>query len=163
MAEKVIFETKPSLRRAHLSSLVYALLTVGIRYLASSSAIASWLLLGVLGVILIHMLYETVRVACTSYRITDQYVELEEGIVARKSKRVPWLKITNFTREQSVSGRMLGLVNVLIDTPGHDQWELEFFELAMADADRIMELLQEYVPDAKGPVGEAAAEGNVEK
>jgi uncharacterized membrane protein YdbT with pleckstrin-like domain len=155
MEEKVLYEGRPSLRKQYIATVVCAVPLLLLRYMIGLNEIVMYLLLIPLAAILLHLLVSFVRVSCTLFRITDQYVELSEGIFARKMKRAPWLKITNFSVEQTALDRALGLMDVYIDTPGHDQWEVEFHSLRKSEAKEVRALLEEYLPDAKGPECEA--------
>ena len=151
MAETLLFETKPSLRITYFTSAVFAILLLLARIATNFNPLINKVLLIFLAIVIIRMFYFLVKESSTRYSITSEYVGIKFGIVATTEKRAPWLKITNFTKEQSVVERLFGLAHIRIDTAGHEQWEIEFFRLPNEEASQIMDLLNEYVPDAKGP------------
>ena len=158
MSEKELFRTGPSMRRTYISTFFYASILLLARFATGLDHLTSLILLGVLGILLLRLVQVLVRESFVSYVITDQGVELHQGMISRKLKKAPWLRITNFSVEQSTLEHLLGLSNVRIDTPGHDQWEIEFRSLSQEATDQIVALLEEYMPDAKGPEADASAE-----
>ncbi len=149
-SENILFETRPSLRKEQTAAAVFAVAILFVRYFFVTNEIVGIVLFPLLVLDFVYLVYSFIRAYFMKYRITDQYVELFEGIISRRQKRAPWLKITNFTVEQNVVERILGVTNINIDTPGHDQWEIELTNVTKEDGEQIVALLQDYIPDAKG-------------
>jgi uncharacterized membrane protein YdbT with pleckstrin-like domain len=66
------------------------------RYLTAFNEGIQLILMALLGLLVLHLIYVLVKTAFIMYSISDQYVELQEGIMARRTKRAPFMRITNY-------------------------------------------------------------------
>lgn len=79
-----------------------------------ADSIAGWLVLGFTGYCLVKVLQWWMA----RYVITDQRVLLIEGLVRVRVSAIPLAKVTDTTFSRSLSGRIFGYGDLLLDSPG---------------------------------------------
>jgi len=92
------------------------------------------------GVIYLGYLY--LMHVTTSYTVNVLEVIGHSGVFSRKVVRIPLNRITNYECRTSFVERVLGLSNVMIDTPGGASFELIMARLLKHDSDNIVEHLR---------------------
>lgn len=141
--EGIIFSTKPSLRRAYLfATLFFALVVFGIvitDFNPDFGVIWQSLLATLAGL----LVFAHLRRYCTAYVIAEQEVQMKSGILARHSVVIPQHRITNVRTRQSFFERLLGIVNLSIDSAGGDAEEIKFDRITTGDARKAGKILRE--------------------
>jgi len=115
--ERMLFEIHPS-RRPIIAVLALTVLYFLVFWLPAHQepfggifTFALWLLLLGAGVM-------QWKRAATIYTLTSERVKLKAGIIGRVEKTIPLSKIQNVTSGYSVSQRLLGIGNVVIESAG---------------------------------------------
>ena len=147
--ETILLSTKPSLRRAYFfASLYFALMVFGIIETGFDSAFyLVWLSLAALLVLLLIPAH--LKRWCTSYVITDKEVQVRDGVFSRRLAVASHRRITNAAANQSFTERMLGLMNLSIDTAGGDRTEIGFRRITKADAQKAGSILRTIIDGAE--------------
>ena len=78
----------------------------------------------------------------TSYTLNVLEVAGRSGVFSTKVVRIPLNRITNYECKASFFERLLGLNNVMLDTPGGTGYELTMSRLSKRDSDTIVENLR---------------------
>lgn len=93
--------------------------------------------------------YCFLRRMTTTYTINAIEVTGETGILSKKITRIPLNRISNYETFSSFTERILGLTDVLIDTPGGAAFELKLLELDKKDADCVTKVMRELIAQQK--------------
>jgi uncharacterized membrane protein YdbT with pleckstrin-like domain len=124
--ERQVFSISPTLKFVKIgyglaalgAILLVALLTVVSTSLSFSIPIWLYILLG-LSLLLIpayfHMRQKMVR-----YTLTDSKVEIDEGFIFQNSRNIPLRSIQDVSVSSTITQRMLGFGNVVIDNASED-------------------------------------------
>ena len=78
----------------------------------------------------------------TSYSVNALEIIGRSGVFSKKSIRIPLNRITNYECNANFIERMLGLNNILIDTPGGTGYELKMARLKKQDSVQIIQHLR---------------------
>ncbi|PSP38508.1 hypothetical protein BRC71_07560 [Halobacteriales archaeon QH_7_65_31] len=96
------------------------------------------LLAGLFGLALLATLaYQVAYVRRFEYELTDDTVDVESGVLSRRSREVPYHRIQNVDVSRNVVQRGLGIAELAIETAGGGQTEVT---LRYLDADTASEL-----------------------
>jgi uncharacterized membrane protein YdbT with pleckstrin-like domain len=101
-------------------------------------------IIGALGLGYLYLLRIT-----TLYTINSIELVEYDGVFSRRVTRVPLNRITNYDFRASFLERILGIGDVLIDTPGGTGYELSLTNLNRADADKITNGLRDLIAQQK--------------
>lgn len=78
----------------------------------------------------------------TVYNLTNTDITGTTGILAKHTVRVPLNRITNYETKRSLLCRIFGLGNLLIDTAGNKENELQMLKLDNSNIDLIISQLK---------------------
>ncbi|KLE34872.1 hypothetical protein AAW00_09155 [Aurantiacibacter luteus] len=96
------------------------------------------------------------------YRIGANDVRLEQGVLSRSARSVPYDRIQDVSLEQKLLPRLLGLVEVRFETGAGGKEELRLAYVPEAEGERLREVVRSLVEHAEEPVatmdGEMAEE-----
>ncbi|VVT04208.1 PH domain-containing protein [Erythrobacter sp. EC-HK427] len=84
------------------------------------------------------------------YRIGTSDVRLEQGIVSRSARSVPYDRIQDVSLEQKLVPRLLGLVEVKFETGAGGKEELKLAYVSEAEGERLRETVRALVEGADG-------------
>ena len=132
--ETVLFQAKPSLRRAYAIGFVYALLVCVGRFRTDLDPRLNPVWWGFFGILVVLLALAHLRSWCTSYVITATEVRVAAGVLSRRIDVVPYRRITNAAARQAPLERILGLANLEINTAGSSAAEACFQRITLEDA-----------------------------
>ncbi|WP_160731894.1 PH domain-containing protein [Aurantiacibacter arachoides] len=96
----------------------------------------------------------------TRYRIGENDVRLEQGILSRSARSIPYDRIQDVSLEQRLLPRLLGLVEVKFETGAGGKEELALAYVSEAEGERLRETVRALVDGAdtfvEAPAGSAA-------
>lgn len=97
-----------------------------------------------------------------TYRIGKQDIRVDQGVLSRKSRAVPFERIQDVGLEQRPLARLLGLASVKIETGGGKGEDAELSYLKLPDAERLRDLIRDRRHGVTGelPIEETAADGD---
>jgi putative membrane protein len=78
-----------------------------------------------------------------SYDLTEDTLDVDAGVLSRRSREIPYGRIQNVEIERSVVQRALGLAEVRVETAGGSDTEAQFQFVGAAEADRLQNELSE--------------------
>ena len=82
------------------------------------------------------------------YRIGDNDIKLEQGIVSRSARSVPYDRIQDVSLEQKLVPRLLGLVEVKFETGAGGKEELKLSYVSEQEGERLRETVRALVDGA---------------
>ncbi len=92
------------------------------------------------------------------YRVGESDVRLEQGLISRSARSVPYDRIQDVSLEQKLIPRMLGLVEVRFETGAGGKDELKLAYVSEAEGERLREVVRALVEGAEDVVA-APVEG----
>jgi len=123
--ERVIHSDHPSFRSfavenslLFLGFFVIAIFFLGIA--TDASAMTSGLILLVLAIVLLVLVLRRLEERYTSYVVTDARILRVSGIVSRRAHSIPWVRVTDLTVDQSLTGRVFGYATLHIESANED-------------------------------------------
>lgn len=123
--ERMIHNDHPSFRSFMVQNtllfagfLIVAVLFLGITF-SGSLLVAAFLLL-VLCVVLLVLVLKRLGDRYTSYVVTDTRIMRISGVISRRAHSIPWVRVTDLTIEQSLSGRLFGYATLHIESANED-------------------------------------------
>lgn len=143
--DAVLFQTKPSLRRAYFFASLYLLIVAGGLVETSFNQAFFPLWLSAVALLALLLFPAHLKRWCTSYTITAREVQVSEGIFSRRLAIASHRRITNASASQSILERLLGIVNLNIDTAGGDRTELSFLRINKSDAKKAGMILRKII------------------
>lgn len=132
----IIFELRPSLRRAYFFAAIYLIIVsigrmnLGISVLDPISLVT----VGFLGVLLA---YAHLVKACTRYQLTEDYLTAFEGVLWRSVTKVPVDRITDTSAHQTLLERILGLATWNANTAGSSSREVTSLRCLISDVKEL--------------------------
>jgi uncharacterized membrane protein YdbT with pleckstrin-like domain len=81
---------------------------------------------GIAGFYVISVVYSFFLRKTYKYSISNQTVNFEGGILNKQFKNVPYHKITDITKSQTIVQRMLGIYDIHVQTAGTSFVEISF-------------------------------------
>lgn len=105
-----------------------------------------------LGIVLITALIAWLSWIRLRYRIGSNDVTVEQGLVSRSARSVPYERIQDISLEQSLIPRLLGLVEVRFETGAGGQDELKLAYVSSAQGERLREVVRDLRSEATGAV-----------
>lgn len=97
----------------------------------------------------------------TTYTVGADDVRLEQGVISRSARSVPYERIQDVSLEQKLLARLLGLVEVRFETGAGGKDEMKLAYLTQAEGERLRELVREQ-REAAAPEGEPSLAGAAE-
>ena len=93
----------------------------------------------------------------TRYLVGPADIRVEKGLISRSARSVPYERIQDVSLEQSLLPRLFGLVEVRFETGAGGTDELKLAYVAMAEGERLRDVVREQRDDAPASAaGEAA-------
>ncbi|AGN00244.1 hypothetical protein L593_01455 [Salinarchaeum sp. Harcht-Bsk1] len=77
------------------------------------------------------------------YTLTDNTLDIDAGVLSRRSREIPYGRIQNVSIERTIVQRALGLAEVRVETAGGSQSEAHLQFVGKAEADRLQDELSE--------------------
>ncbi len=112
------------------------------------SAITPWLLPILLAIIALNIIPVWLRWYRLRYRIGDNDVRLEQGIISRSARSVPYDRIQDVSLEQKLLPRLLGLVEVKFETGAGGKEELKLSYVSEDEGEKLRETVRVLVDNA---------------
>lgn len=144
--ERMIHNDHPSFRSFVVQNtlLFVGFLVVGVLFLGitfNGSLIAAGFLLLVLCIVLLVLVLKRLGDRYTSYVVTDTRIMRISGVISRRAHSIPWVRVTDLTIEQSLSGRLFGYATLHIESANEDS--------GLRDLDGVSDPMQfnQYVVD----------------
>ncbi len=116
-AEKEIFSISPTLMFVKIG---YALAAIGALFLAALFAtllpsVSIWVVIPIAFALFLIPAYYHFRQRTIRYTLTDSKIEIDEGFVFQNSRNVPLRSIQDVSVASTITQRMLGFGNLVID------------------------------------------------
>lgn len=111
--------------------------------------IAPYAVLILLGIIAINLIPPWIGWYRLRYRIGTSDVRLEQGIISRSARSVPYDRIQDVSLEQKLIPRLLGLVEVKFETGAGGKEELKLSLVSEDEGERLRETVRALVEDAE--------------
>ncbi|HET8621680.1 MAG TPA: PH domain-containing protein [Acidimicrobiales bacterium] len=123
--ERMIHSDHPSLQAFIIqNTILFAILFVaasvflGITF--NGSLVTAGFTLLLLSVVLLILVLRRLRERYTSYVVTNVRIMRISGVIARRAHSIPWVRVTDLTYEQSLSGRLFGYATLHIESANED-------------------------------------------
>jgi membrane protein YdbS with pleckstrin-like domain len=118
-----IFSITPTMKFVYVGYLLAVLgafLLVGIVsvFFATTVSVAASVILGML--LLLIPLYFHIKKKLVRYTLTDTTIEIDRGLISRTTQNIPLRRIQDVTVSATVTQRMLGLGDVIIDNASEE-------------------------------------------
>ncbi len=118
-----IFSITPTLKFVYVGyvlAVIGAFLLVGIvsLFLATTVSVFASVILGM--ALLLIPLYFHLRARLVRYTLTDTTIEIDRGLISRTTQNIPLRRIQDVTVSATMTQRMLGMGNVIIDNASED-------------------------------------------
>jgi len=151
--EIVLFATKPSLRRVYFYAALWTALVLFVLLNFPVSDILLQICLSSMGTLVAILVYAHIVRYFMRYSITDKDIRCRTGVIARHLTVVPHYRITNYSADQSILERVLGLASVYFETAGSVANEATFKRILLSDAKKLAPMIEEKLLEAtSGPV-----------
>jgi uncharacterized membrane protein YdbT with pleckstrin-like domain len=123
LASSRIFSITPTLKFVYVGyvlAVIGAFLLVGIvsLFLATTVSVFASVILGM--ALLLIPLYFHLRAKLVRYTLTDTTIEIDRGLISRTTQNIPLRRIQDVTVSATMTQRMLGMGNVIIDNASED-------------------------------------------
>jgi len=112
------------------------------------AAIAPWVIPILLAVIALNLVPPWLGWYRLRYRIGQSDVRLEQGIISRAARSVPYDRIQDVSLEQKLIPRLLGLVEVKFETGAGGKDELKLAYVREEEGERLREVVRALVEGA---------------
>ena len=135
----------PSPLRAYLYALgamVVALAAEGALLPAVQIAPDFLLFAATAAVALLFCAYAAVQCSTTTYTISGDSLIMRRGLISTVEKTIPIKNIDNIEVKISLFGRLLGLADVYVDTPGGYGYELVMKDVPQLSADVLVDQVE---------------------
>ncbi len=128
--------------------------------------IAPWIIPVLVVIIGVNLLGAWLGWVRLRYRVGEADVRVEQGILSRQARSVPYERIQDVSLEQKLIPRLLGLVEVKFETGAGGKEELKLSYVSEAEGEKLRETVRALVEGetaapavaAAGEAGEPAAE-----
>jgi len=102
-----------------------------------------WLFGAMVTLFLLNMTYAVARFVAFRYRVTEDELITNEGILHRQERRIPINRVQDLSFEQSILRRLLGLVVVSIETASGESAEAKLDSLGRPQAAALREIVMQ--------------------
>lgn len=130
----------PGMLLLSLLDAIRSSMVLGLVALVSQSV---WLGGMVLMLFLASMTYAVARFVTYRYRLTEDELITNEGILHRQERRIPINRVQDLSFEQSILRRLLGLVVVSVETASGDSAEAKLDSLGRPQATALREIVMQ--------------------
>lgn len=107
--------------------------------------IAPYMGLAVFGIVFVSLLASWLRWIRLRYRVGEHDVRVEQGLVSRRARAVPYERIQDVSLEQKLVPRLLGLVEVKFETGAGGKEELKLSFVSAAEGEKLRETVRALV------------------
>lgn len=120
--EKVIFSISPAMygvASRYLVAIVFSIIVTALIALFAEnifSQVSFFLALGISTILMLNPIYHHIQHNRTLYILTSVRLEIQSGIFSKSSRNIPLRHIQDVTVNQSLSERLLGIGDVIIDS-----------------------------------------------
>lgn len=137
--------TRPAMRMVVLPAMaiIAVLLPIPIVFSYSEWSDTAWRIGLLIGGCYVG--YQAIARFTTRYTVSSLEVAVTEGILSQVTHSAPLNRITNLKLDRPFIKRIFGLADLLIDTPGGDEIEIQMTEMTLVEARRYMASIQEYL------------------
>ncbi|MCB1050586.1 MAG: PH domain-containing protein [Acidobacteria bacterium] len=97
--------------------------------------------------LMVPFTFAMLRYLSYRYRLIEGQIEIKEGILVRRSRQIPVSKIQNMNQSQSLLARMMGVVQLEVETAGGMEAEARFGALSRLRAAEIRSFVQDHKPE----------------
>ena len=123
--ERMIHSDHPSLQAFVVQNtiLFLVLFVVGTVFFGISfngSFVTAGFVLLALSIVMLILVLKRLRERYTSYVVTNVRIMRISGVFARRAHSIPWVRVTDLTYEQSLSGRLFGFATLHIESANED-------------------------------------------
>ena len=113
--ERVVFTVRPTMLFIKFGYLLAVLGGIILVFLLASINIPAYISIPLALALLLIPAYYHLRRTKVRYTLTDSKLEIDRGLVARKTQNIPLSKIQNVTVSASVPQRLLRFGDVIVD------------------------------------------------
>ena len=123
--ERMIHSDHPSLQAFVVQNTILFLVlffvaTVFFGISFNGSLVTAGFVLLLLSIVLLILVLKRLRERYTSYVVTNVRIMRISGVFARRAHSIPWVRVTDLTYEQSLSGRIFGFATLHIESANED-------------------------------------------
>lgn len=136
-------ETRPSLKILIIPGVLFGVIGIGA---AGFGIDQTWFPLIWRPFVLIALIalgYLFLSRITSRYRINPLNASVTRGILSQSTQTAPLNRITNIELRRPFVKRVLGLADLMIDTPGSDEIEIQMTEMELEDAVRFKQVVTE--------------------
>ncbi|RIL10653.1 MAG: hypothetical protein DCC75_03900 [Proteobacteria bacterium] len=151
--QELLFHAKPSLRRAYFFAFIYAAAVLYGRMATKLDPRLNQVWWICFGLLFAALFWAMLKRWTTSYMITNEEVQSAGGILARRLVVVPLARVTNAVANQSFLERILGIVNLQIDSAGGNAKEMIFARIIKPAGEEAARILRERRSNLATPSG----------
>ena len=124
--EEVVVDVRP-----HVWALVGPVLAAIVVVVGSAAAAVagvpgavSWVLVGLLVVVLSYLVVRYLRWRSTSLVVTNQRLVRRTGVLSRRGREIPLIQLADISYRQSLFGRLIGAGDLILESAGRDSVEV---------------------------------------
>jgi membrane protein YdbS with pleckstrin-like domain len=123
--ERMIHSDHPSFQAFFVQNTIlflvlFVVATVFFGISFNGSLITAGFVLLALSIVLLYLVLKRLRERYTSYVVTNVRIMRISGVFARRAHSIPWVRVTDLTYEQSLSGRLFGFATLHIESANED-------------------------------------------
>ena len=123
--ERMIHSDHPSLQAFVVQNTILFLIlfVVGTVFFGISfngSFVTAGFVLLALSIVMLILVLKRLRERYTSYVVTNVRIMRISGVFSRRAHSIPWVRVTDLTYEQTVSGRLFGYATLHIESANED-------------------------------------------
>ncbi len=113
--EHTVFTVRPTMIFIKAGYVLAALSGIALVFLLASLGLSSSISIPLALALLLIPAYYHVRRTSIRYTVTDSKLQIDEGLVARKTRNVPLSKIQDVTVQATIPQRVMGFGDIIID------------------------------------------------
>jgi membrane protein YdbS with pleckstrin-like domain len=122
--ERMIHSDHPSLQAFVVQNTILfgilAVVAIVFGATLNTSFVTAGFTLLALSIVLLILVLRRLRERYTSYVVTNVRIMRISGVMARRAHSIPWVRVTDLTYEQSLSGRLFGFATLHIESANED-------------------------------------------
>ncbi len=85
------------------------------------------------------------RANATTYTVSEFEITESRGLISRETKKVPIVKLEDYTIKRGIRNVLLGTASVEFDTAGEIGYEISMRSIGLSDAENIIEYLDKII------------------
>jgi len=110
-------------------------------------------LLGLLAISLAVLLYAFAWHRRFAYRLTTDAIQVRRGVLHRQELRIAWERVRNVDLRQAFYLKPLGMVTLILETPGGESEEIQIYAMPKAAAEAVRDQVSGARLQAQGSPG----------